>query len=742
MAISYVGGKVVGFPGRTTTNAITLTDLTGGSDTAPRAGDFVLVYYGVSSTTSRAITVDSSYTNLTKLTASDTYTSNLAVGYKFMGATPDTSVSVSQTFSLDDAGVVIVHVFRDVDATTPLDVTSVANTTANTAICNPNAITPVTAGSWVVAGGVGALNVTNRGYTSSDLTSFRTVAGNDVNCAVAGAGLNTTWTSGAVDPAAFGSSITDSTTFSYCAYTIALRASPDTTAYPTGVSATGASGAVYVPGAIGYVGGTALGFPGTTSTTNVSLTSLTGGFGTAPEENDLVLVYYGVAAQGIADALNISVGSSFTNLSGGNAQFADGTTFDTNMATGYKIMGSTPDTSVTLSQTFNVQNAGAAVVHVFRGVDTTTPLDVTSTTASASGTLLANPPAITPVTAGAVIVAAGAGASNRAAAFYSSSSLSSFRVASADDTNDIAVGAGLFLTWTSGSYDPSAFTFSTSDATSASNVSRTIALRPAPAVSPDITVSVTGVSATGAVGTAVAVGDATADATGVSGAGEVGTVTVTTGSAVDVTADATGVSGAGEVGTVTVQISVDATADATGVSATGSVGTATVTGDATATATGVSGTGAVGTVTAVVPIDVTATATGVSATGAVGDATTATGAVFEPTGVSATGGTGQATVTGDGTTDTTGVGATGSVGDVVVVPSIEVPTTGVSATGSVGSTTVTISQVVSVAGVSATGRIGRVIVWGLQQAATETWVGQSKDGATWAPQAPTSKTWS
>ncbi len=112
----------------------------------------------------------------------------------------------------------------------------------------------------------------------------------------------------------------------------------------------------------------------------------------------------------------------------------------------------------------------------------------------------------------------------------------------------------------------------------------------------DVSVSVTGVSATGSVGTVTVSGGASTTVTGVSATGSVGTVTVTTGGSVDV--------------------------NVTGVLATGSGGTVSVTAGASTTVTGVSATGSVGTVTVSTSgsANVSVNVTGVSATGIVGNA--------------------------------------------------------------------------------------------------------------------------
>jgi hypothetical protein len=796
MAISYVGGKVLGFIGTTSVVNVSLTDLTGGSDTAPSAGDFVVVYYGTgSNTTARAITVNSSYTNLTKFGANDTYDANLVVGYKFMGSAPDTSVEVSGTLSTADAGAVVVHVFRGVDQTTPLDVTSVTATGTNSVLCNPGAITPSTAGAWIVAGGAGAHIGGTDTYSSSDLSSFRTVGSNDSYDVTVGAGLKTDWTSGPFDPAAFTWSDSSTTSYSWAAYTLALRPQgPDIAVSVTGVSATGQAGKVRVPDSLtlGYVGGTTLGFAGTTSTTDVSLTSLTGGTDSAPLPGDLVVVYY--SAPG---APPITINSGFTNLT------RAGDT--TSLVVGYKFMGETPDTSVQVSQTFNTACAGTVVVHVFSGANTESPLDVAGTTSFSETTIIINPPAITPVTPGAWIVAGGGSESDEFGGSYSSAGLSYFLSVGANDSIDSISGVGVYTSWTSGSYDPAAFTFSGADNTAYSYAAYTIAIRPwEPSATVDVVVSVTGVTATAAVGTVTVTGTSTTDTTGVSATGQVGEVVATGGTGIDV--PVTGVASDGRVGAVTVVAEANALAEATGVSSTGQVGSVAVTATALVQPTGASATGQVGTATASAQIDVVALATGVSALGAVGTITATGTAVSAATGAQASGAVGAVIASIPVTTLATGVSATGAVGDVAILLDQLVLVTGVDAAGFAGELTATGTASIDLTGVSSSGEVGtaiasipvvavvggvaaaaqisaptvaggavvpllglqaqaqvkRVFVWGLEQpdpsvwtpgaAQSEIWNAQTAQGETWqkgdaeaadwASRSPSSKNWS
>jgi len=230
-----------------------------------------------------------------------------------------------------------------------------------------------------------------------------------------------------------------------------------------------------VPSAAGiqFVGSTTAAITASGSTdTNVSLTSLTGGLASAPEAGDLVIVYYGTGS--IADrAIGVTT-AGYTEV----AELYSNDSQDTNLSVNYKLMGATPDTQVTMSGTGNTSDSGAVAIHVWRNVDSIFPLDVTSTTATGTNSVLCDPPAITPVTTGAVIVSGGAGGHDSGVHTFGSSNLSNFAtIGGPNDTNDVTVGVGSAV-WTSGAFDPAAFTFSGTSTTSFSWAAVTLALRP------------------------------------------------------------------------------------------------------------------------------------------------------------------------------------------------------------------------------------------------------------------------
>src|SRR5512144_1344144 len=100
MAISYVGGNSIGQAGVTATTSFTisLTALTGGSNSSPSEGDLVIFVAGVGD--ADGVDGDMTEPSGTYQEVADVYAgatatneANLGVFYKFMGATPDTSVS-------------------------------------------------------------------------------------------------------------------------------------------------------------------------------------------------------------------------------------------------------------------------------------------------------------------------------------------------------------------------------------------------------------------------------------------------------------------------------------------------------------------------------------------------------------------------------------------------------------------------------------------------------------------------
>lgn len=226
---------------------------------------------------------------------------------------------------------------------------------------------------------------------------------------------------------------------------------------------------------ITYVGGQTAGFAGKTTETTVTF-ALTGGLAATPAAGDLVVVAYTVGS--LADRTLYIRNASAVDYTLMGAELYQDDTYDANLRVAYRVMPGTPETTCVLSGTGDIQSAGAYAIHVFRGVDPTTPMDVTVVTTGGVSTRLPNPDAVTPVTAGAWVYAAGGGACGTGAAF-THATLTAFQSTRQNDTQDAVVGAGYYDGWTSGAYDPAAFADGGTDTADDSWCAVTAALRPA-----------------------------------------------------------------------------------------------------------------------------------------------------------------------------------------------------------------------------------------------------------------------
>lgn len=221
-AISYVGGaeasgNIIGYD-------VSLTGLTGGSGSAAAAGDLVIVSTGWVGTADGNPGVSTAgYTEITDLHANDTRDAEFSVNWKVMGSSPDTTVSCNGSGLATNGAVCVVHVWRGVNITTPMDVTETETSGINAATPNSPSITPVTSGAIVISTGLatGAANDTS--------VTAPTGYGNQVdisvdpgNAAIVGIASKAWSGSGAEDPAAW-TNFTTSTSDSWAANTLALR---------------------------------------------------------------------------------------------------------------------------------------------------------------------------------------------------------------------------------------------------------------------------------------------------------------------------------------------------------------------------------------------------------------------------------------------------------------------------------------------------------------------------------------
>lgn len=156
--------------------------------------------------------------------------------------------------------------------------------------------------------------------------------------------------------------------------------------------------------AIQYVGGQTAAITAVSPATQTVTFSLTGGTASTPAAGDLVLVLYTASSTTDDNLSSKMLTAGYTQVS---ELYSNGTAYDANMAVFRKFMGASPDASLDIVGKNFATSGGIVQIAVYSGVDTTTPLDVTPTTVTGTGTGNTNPTAITPATAGNIIVALG-----------------------------------------------------------------------------------------------------------------------------------------------------------------------------------------------------------------------------------------------------------------------------------------------------------------------------------------------
>jgi hypothetical protein len=231
MALIYVGGTTGGGTGASYTVSLSGT-LVGGVDVSPSQGDIVIVAVGHGDTSSSAPTCSGNtmgaYTGAhAALYSNDTWDTNYRTFYMIQGATPDTTLTIGRANNTTYGGATAVHVWRNVNQATPLDVTpttvSAANQSASRVDCP--AITPTTAGAVIIACGTGMQDTSGGAFTiPSGMINGRTVK-TDGSTSDAGTFMASyAWTSGEYNPAAVTGGST-STSSSFAGATLALRPS-------------------------------------------------------------------------------------------------------------------------------------------------------------------------------------------------------------------------------------------------------------------------------------------------------------------------------------------------------------------------------------------------------------------------------------------------------------------------------------------------------------------------------------
>lgn len=225
--VGYVSSTKVGASSGNSTHS--LTSLSGGIGSAPIKDDLVLSLYATGSTNDRTLSITDGSTAYT-LIGSERYSAsdwciNLRLTYKWMGVTPDTTVTFGPTGSTSDAGVMFSYVLRGVHLTDPFGgVASVGYDSANEAP-NPSAITPVYSGSWIIVMAAEVRSGIWSGTNWPYLSGLIPAAQNDTCDCTAMMGYYSGWTGGSYNPDAM-SSWSAVTNRAHSAITLALRPAP------------------------------------------------------------------------------------------------------------------------------------------------------------------------------------------------------------------------------------------------------------------------------------------------------------------------------------------------------------------------------------------------------------------------------------------------------------------------------------------------------------------------------------
>jgi hypothetical protein len=211
---------------------------------------------------------------------------------------------------------------------------------------------------------------------------------------------------------------------------------------------------------------------------NVSLS------GISIAQDDVIVLHAGATSSSLgAGPTFTATGDNSGAYSGAGAQ-ADGTQPSGDRASFrmfYIKQGATPDTSIAVGGMSSAGGltCGAAIAEVWRGADTTTALDATGTPASGNGTNSGNPPAVTPSTSGAIVLTGGWGSqSNNPVPFEPPAGMMGGISIKLDGGSAEGGILSAFAVWTSGSYDPPAWTGGVGSGVEAW-AAQTIALKPA-----------------------------------------------------------------------------------------------------------------------------------------------------------------------------------------------------------------------------------------------------------------------
>lgn len=197
-------------------------------------GDIVVVAYAASGTADLAMAATWSggagdSVEFVEHYSNGTIDTNLAAYAKTMGATPDTTVTVTGPTGASNGTIAVAHVIKGA-VISALDTAAITAEGTGTSVPNPGSVLPVTAGAWIAVIGAGAA-AAGATFGHTDLAStanhFRTGNHAETNDIAIGFGWKEDWASGAFDPAVWtGGNVNASN--SWAALTLAIKPVPGT----------------------------------------------------------------------------------------------------------------------------------------------------------------------------------------------------------------------------------------------------------------------------------------------------------------------------------------------------------------------------------------------------------------------------------------------------------------------------------------------------------------------------------
>jgi len=234
----YVGGT----SGVGTSSGYTISlngTLTGGIGTSPQEGDIVVVFSGFANTASSAPAVSGNSSGAYQAATAaqhvnDTWDTEFRSFYQKMGATPDTTLTITRATNTAYGGATVVQVWRGCDPTNPFIGAATPASGTNGAALNPPAYNPAVTDSIIIAGGAGTMpSAGTAGYTGiSGMSNTVTRYGDGTTADISVIMASYEYAGASYDPATATGGTQNSTSSSWAGVTLALRpvtATPKTT---------------------------------------------------------------------------------------------------------------------------------------------------------------------------------------------------------------------------------------------------------------------------------------------------------------------------------------------------------------------------------------------------------------------------------------------------------------------------------------------------------------------------------